>query len=223
VTVVPSAPLLLPGYAGRDDAAAGLRDACVSLLGELAGLAGGAVVLVAATDREPRSTRPPVGRRVGELLLRLAGVTAPDVVEVPWDAPTERCVALGRSVGAVAGTGEIDLVVVADGSARRSEKAPGYLDERSFAFDDAIVAALAAAEPDRLLALDASLGAELLAQGRAPLQVAAAAMGERAAYRCVSLDRSDPFGVLYVVARLEHIPAAAPPRGRGSYIESDGA
>ncbi len=29
--------------------------------------------------------------------------------------------------------------------------------------------------------------------------------GEDAAYRCVSLEHSDPFGVLYVLARLERV------------------
>ena len=214
VTVVPSAPLLLLEYAGREDAGAPLRGACVAALRPLAAGGGGAVVLVVASDRRPRSTRPALGRRIGHLLLRLAGVAAADVVEVPWDAPVDRCRAVGEAL-AMPGS-QVDLVVVADGSARRGEKAPGHLDERSFAVDDEIVGALRAGAPARLLALDPGVCADLLVQGRAPLQVAAAALGEEAAYRCVSLDRSDPYGVLYVLARLERVPgdpAASGPSG----------
>ncbi len=200
LTVVPSAPLLLPEYAGRDDAGANLRETSVAALGALDGRD---VVLVVATDRDPRSTRPALGRRVGELLLGLAGVSSSEVLEVAWDAPAVRCREVG---GPLAGPErEVDLVVVADGSARRGEKAPGYLDERSFAVDDEIVGALRTGDPARLLALDPSLCADLLVHGRAPLQVAAAAMGEHAAYRCGSMEHSDPFGVLYVVARLARV------------------
>jgi len=197
VTVVPSALLLLPEYAGRDDAGADLRGAAVELLRDLAGRS---VVLVVGGDREPRSTKPAVGRRVGQLLLRLAGVAAADVVEVPWDAPLEVCRTLGEALAAA--PGELDLLVVADGSARRGEKAPGHLDERALPFDEGLVAALASADAAGLLALDPALAADLLVQGRAPLQVAAAAMGG-AAYRPVRVEASDPFGVLYVLARLE--------------------
>ena len=204
VSVVPSAPLLLPEYAGRQDAGTPLREACVSALRPLGPSRGGAVVLLlVASDREPRSTKPALGRRVGELLLRLAGVVAADVVEIPWDAPVDRCRSVGEALAAPDTV--VDLVVVADGSARRGEKAPGHLDERSFAVDDEIVDALSAADPARLLALDPGLCADLLVQGRAPLQVAAAAMGEHAAYRCVAMEPSDPYGVRYVVARLERV------------------
>ncbi len=213
VTVVPSPPLLLSEYAGRDDAGAALRGAAVRLLGragaDAGGSPGGSLVLVTVTDREPRSTKPALGRRVGQLLLRLAGRVASDVVEVPWDAPLETCRTLGSALAAAPGA--LDLVVVGDLSARRGEKAPGYLDERAAGFDDAVLSALSTADAEALLAIDVGLAADLLAQGRAALQVAAAAMlgGPRgsalAAYRCVSLEHSDPFGVLYVLARLERL------------------
>ncbi len=201
--VVPSAPLLLPEYTGRADAGRVLRSRAVDLV-RAAVEAGGPdarVVLVVATDREPRSTRPPLGRRVGSHLLGLAGKGADEVVEVPWDAPVEGCRAAGGALGA--GPGEVVLVVVADGSARRGEKAPGHLDERSFDADRALVEGLRSADPDALLALDPSRCADLLLQGRAPLQVAAAAMAASGRMRCADLDVEDPFGVLYVTARLE--------------------
>ncbi len=212
LAVVPSAPLLLPEYTGRDDAGAGLRERSLDVVRAVLPPrgSGGRLVLVTATDRDPRSTRPALGRRVGTHLLDLAGVEADDVVEVAWDAPVDGCRAAGSALGA--GPGEVALVVVADGSARRGEKAPGHLDERSFGLDREVVDALRTSDPERLLALDPGLCAELLLHGRAPLQVAAAAMASSGRMRCPDLEAEDPFGVLYVTARLER----AAGRGEGA-------
>jgi hypothetical protein len=84
-----------------------------------------------------------------------------------------------------------------DGAAARRDGAPGYIDERSFAYDDAVAAALAAGDADALAALDADLGAELLATGRLTWPVAAAAFRPATAELCW---RGDPFGLSYVVA-----------------------
>ncbi|WP_035945757.1 hypothetical protein, partial [Knoellia flava] len=106
------------------------------------------------------------------------------------------------------------MLVVADGSARRTEKAPGHLDPRSHEVDDVIVAALRGAADgglDGLLTLDTNLCADLLVAGRAPLQVLAGAAGAPVnatggpaygAFEVVTCEVSDPFGVLYVVAHL---------------------
>ena len=67
------------------------------------------------------------------------------------------------------------LLVVGDGAATHTEKAPGYLDERAGPFDDAVAAALATADPAALAALDPALAADLWAAGRAPWQVLAGA------------------------------------------------
>ncbi|KGN36237.1 hypothetical protein N803_05060 [Knoellia subterranea KCTC 19937] len=135
-----------------------------------------------------------------------------------WDASVADCIALGRAVAdredERSGNRATTLLVVADGSARRTEKAPGHFDERAAAVDDSIVGAVRDAADgglDRLLDLDPTLCADLLVTGRAPLQVLAAATGEalggghegeRTAYEVVSCEVSDPFGVLYVVAHL---------------------
>lgn len=222
VVIVPGAPLLLPEYQGRVAAAPGLLESCVAAVREAVASAHH-VVVVHATDRDPRSTKLPVGLRVADHLLA-ATQEAFDVthVAVAWDASVEECVALGRGLAAERDT---TLLVVADGSARRTEKAPGHFDERAAAVDDAIVSAIHASADgglSRLLDLDPELCADVLAAGRAPLQVLAAATGtatatagaasaahaaagaegERTAYRVVSCEVSDPFGVLYVVAHL---------------------
>lgn len=204
VVVIPSAPLLLPEYAGRIDAGGELRSRCVEVVGRAAAEAGGPLTVLAATDRAPRSSRPALGARVGAEVLRQAGIEEFGEVLVPWDAPVYECIDLAALL-----EGTRTLLVVADGSARRSEKAPGHFDERSFAFDEALVDGLRAIDLERLLALDPQRAADLVAQGRAPLQVAAAALraavtgGEATAYRPSVLEVSDPFGVLYVVAALE--------------------
>ncbi|WP_299444318.1 hypothetical protein [uncultured Phycicoccus sp.] len=200
VVVVPSAPLLLPEYTGRQDVGADLRDRAVEAIRAATDTDGSdRAVLVVATDREQRGTRPPLGQRVGRHLCELAGVGVDGVVAVSWDATVDECRAVGEHLGRRPAA---TLVVVADGSARRGEKAPGHLDDRAAALDDEIVAALRTADPERLLALDPGLCADLLAHGRAPLQVAAAAMAGRGEPRCTELEVSDPLGVLYVVARL---------------------
>jgi hypothetical protein len=279
VVIVPGAPLLLPEYQGRVAAAPGLLEACVGVVREAVASAHH-VVVVHATDREPRSSKPPIGLRVADHLLA-ATHEAFDVehVAVPWDASQAECLTLGRALvtrslerppsgsrpgsafaphddaktppfapsgeakappfapereamggvfaperearGSVfASTGEAKarsganhhegpattLLVVADGSACRTEKAPGHLDDRASAVDDDIVDAIRGSADgglERLLDLDPTLCAELLVAGRAPLQVLAAAVtGEGPAPTVVSCEVSDPFGVLYVIAHL---------------------
>ncbi|MDT0212994.1 hypothetical protein Q9R29_03750 [Rothia sp. ARF10] len=221
VVVVPGAPLLLPEYQGREPAAPGLLDACVTAVRDAVATAAH-VVVVHATDREPRSTRPALGLRVADHLLASTHLGFEvEHVAVPWNAATQECVALGREVAdASRTTPPTTVLVVADGSARRTEKAPGHLDPRSHEVDDVIVAALRGAADgglDGLLDLDADLCADLLVAGRAPLQVLAAAThapasadmvapattsADAARLEVVSCEVSDPFGVLYVVAHL---------------------
>ena len=204
VVVVPGAPLLLPEYVGRQDVGVDLRQRAVAAIRSATDHDGvSAAVLVVATDREPRGTRPPLGRRVGEHLLALAAVDVVDVVTVGWDAGVEECRGLGEGLAREHPGGSV--VVVADGSARRGEKAPGHLDERSFGVDNEIVAALEAADSGRLLALDPGLCADLLVHGRAPLQVLAGALGDGIRHVSTELSVQDPLGVLWVVAGLRPV------------------
>ncbi|TWG93940.1 hypothetical protein L615_000600000530 [Nocardioides sp. J9] len=63
--------------------------------------------------------------------------------------------ALVAEVGAeVVETGETGVLVVGNGSAKRTEKAPGHLDERAEAFDAALRADFSAAATDPALAAD---------------------------------------------------------------------
>ncbi len=69
------------------------------------------------------------------------------------------------------------LLVMGDGSARRSPKGPGYIDERAAAFDEAIVKALGDADADALAAVDVALAAEMLVGGVGPWRAAARLIG----------------------------------------------
>lgn len=211
VVIVPGAPLLLPEYQGRVPAAPGLLEACVSAVRDAVATAAH-VVVVHATDREPRSTRPALGLRVADHLLAETHVGfSVDHVAVAWDATVAECVSAGRDVAERALAGPLTgaappttVLVVADGSARRTEKAPGHLDPRSHEVDDLIVDAVGGAAEgglDRLLELDPDVCADLLVAGRAPLQVLAAAARD-VRFEVASCEVSDPFGVLYVVAHL---------------------
>lgn len=109
----------------------------------------------------------------------------------------ERCIAAGRDIAARAG--RVAMLVMGDASARRSLKAPGYLDPRAEPFDAEVARALGAADVAALTALDAELAYELKAAGRAPWQVLAGA-AEGAGLSGTLLHDTAPYGVGYLVA-----------------------
>jgi aromatic ring-opening dioxygenase LigB subunit len=124
--------------------------------------------------------------------------------EVPWllqavaaGSPCDECAALGERLAARAG--RVALLVMGDASARRTERSPGYVDAAAVPHDDAVAAAVAAADVDALLALDPAESARLLAAGRAAWQVLAGAAGS-AAWRAELLAHEAPYGVGYLVA-----------------------
>ncbi|KAA0922226.1 class III extradiol dioxygenase subunit B-like domain-containing protein [Streptomyces apricus] len=108
-----------------------------------------------------------------------------------------RCVRTGE--GIAARPGRTALLVMGDGSACRTVKAPGYLDERAADFDAEAARALAAADVSALEALDAELAYELKASGRAPWQVLAGA-ARGAGLNGTLLYEDAPYGVGYLVA-----------------------
>jgi hypothetical protein len=117
------------------------------------------------------------------------------------DAPPDECAELGARLAAefASDTEPVGLLVVGDGAATHTERAPGHLDERAGPFDAAVATALRAADPVALAALDPGLAGELLVAGRAPWQVlAGATAGGR--WRGELLHSAAPFGVAYHVA-----------------------
>jgi hypothetical protein len=144
--------------------------------------------------------RMPPSLAVGAfLLLDAPPVAHRSALSVRPDTPAGECADLGR--GLIAGSAPVGLIIMGDGSACRSDKAPGYRHEAAQPFDNAVTKALADADPAALLDLDIELASELLAAGRPAWQVlAGAALASPAAWRgLVSYDAA-PYGVQYTVA-----------------------
>ena len=109
---------------------------------------------------------------------------------------------VGRQLlaGAQEGDGPAYLVV-ANGSARRNDAAPGYVDQRAVPFDTEVEAALRAPDPEGLSLLDVALAGELLVGNPAGL----ARLGDLLrGMRTAGVDYAgDPYGVAYWVMRWE--------------------
>ncbi|MGW0641964.1 MULTISPECIES: class III extradiol dioxygenase subunit B-like domain-containing protein [unclassified Streptomyces] len=158
------------------------------------------VTLGHAPEGATTAGRPlPQSLAVGAWLLdraRWTGAPVEGLALLPTSAP-EDCAEAGR---AVAGRADrIALLVMGDGSACRTLKAPGYLDDRAAAFDARATEALGSADLDAIAALDAALAHELKVAGRAPWQLlGGAARDTGLAGRLLYEDA--PYGVGYTVA-----------------------
>ena len=217
VAVCPATPLLCPEVSVTRDGVGGVQDAARTAVAEL--LAAGADELVVVGEApETRAydgswdwhgfgvplrgadgiAALPRALGVGAWLLDDAGWTGPRrCVGVAPTASSAACMALGDGLGRE--DRSLGLLVIGDGSARRSLKAPGHLDVRAEPFDEQVADALARADTPALAALDAALAGELMAAGRAPWQVLAAAAGEQSWDGRLLLHEA-PYGVGWLVA-----------------------
>ncbi|WBB57071.1 class III extradiol dioxygenase subunit B-like domain-containing protein [Verrucosispora sp. WMMD573] len=148
----------------------------------------------------------PLGLLVGAWLLdrqpaaRTRG-TDWRMTTVRADEPVETCADLGARLGPAQPWA---LLVMGDGSACRGEKAPGHADPRAEAYDGTVARALADADRDALLGLDAGLSTQLKVAGRAPWQVlAGAARAAGGPWRGELGYHAAPYGVGYLVANWE--------------------
>lgn len=140
--------------------------------------------------------------RVGPRSVTVHPATVP-----PGTAPVG-CVRAGHALAErlAAGSEPVGLLVLGDGAATHTPRAPGYLDVRAEGFDAAVAAALGSADLAVLLALDAQLAAELRVAGREAWQVgAAAAQAAATAWRGELLHSAAPYGVAYHVAVWEPV------------------
>ncbi|MFC5752530.1 class III extradiol dioxygenase subunit B-like domain-containing protein [Actinomadura rugatobispora] len=97
---------------------------------------------------------------------------------VAYDAAPGECLSLGRQLAGPEGR-RVALLVMGDGSACLTEKAPGYLDPRAEPYDTAVAGAFERADTAALADLDPGLSHELQAAGRAAWQVLAGAASPR--------------------------------------------
>ncbi|KAA1376442.1 class III extradiol ring-cleavage dioxygenase family protein [Aeromicrobium fastidiosum] len=209
--VCPHPPLLVPEVApGTTDELADLRAACHAAVGTLTAMEPDRIVVVGAgeLDRDLDETAGGtlagygVDRRAGgdDVLLPLSlTIGAWLLDEAGWTGP--RTYSTGRP--AIDAGSRVAVLVMADGSNGRSEKAPGFLDDRAEPFDASISSALAGGDPAALVALDPALGAELGASGVPPLRTLGTIVLDATRGASVTAHlRYDgaPLGVGYVVA-----------------------
>jgi hypothetical protein len=147
----------------------------------------------------PRDPRLPLSLTLGAWLLAEAGWTGERAaLEIDLDAGDPELDALGRDLAADAS--RTLLLVVADGSAARTEKAPASLHPDAASFDAGVAAALASGDPAALSAVDRDAARTVTAAGRPAWRVVAAAMSGRT-YDAELLVDQAPYGVGYLVAR----------------------
>jgi hypothetical protein len=219
----PAPPLLARELTGADPVVPELRQAC---LDAAAGLLRGrpAVIVVVGAgeqtaiwdadsaldvsrfapgigpDAPEGAPVLPLPLGLGARLLDQAGYAGPRVLQlVGADEPAGRCAELGARIARSAG--RVALLAMADGSARRGPKAPGYFDARSGPFDAEVERAVRDGDLDALLAVDEALARELMATGRPAWQVLAGVLQGSEPATEISY-RDDPFGVAYLVASL---------------------
>jgi hypothetical protein len=218
VAFCPSPPLLLPVVEGREAAeTAALRRTCRTAVAAMLAVEPEVVVVVGdgapSGDRfgpgdagdlrsfgvgveipfdgrvRPGGRRLPPAHTVGAWLLHEAGFAGARVGVAP-DGLDPLLRDLARPVGVLA---------MGDGSARRSVKAPGYLDPAAGPFDAAVARALATGDAAALAALDATEGRRLLAAGVPVWRAVGAVLAGRDATARLHHDDA-PFGVGYLVA-----------------------
>ncbi|MFJ9079261.1 class III extradiol dioxygenase subunit B-like domain-containing protein [Streptomyces sp. NPDC102278] len=225
--VCPAPPLLVPEVAAGAAAELGdARTACSDALAVLAASRPDLLVVVGAADQDHGGPYPegargsfrghgvelnvqlgdgdegprvlPTSLAVGAWLLRRARWGAAPVEGLGVaELEAEQCLRAGRDLAAR--DARVALLVMGDGSACRTLKAPGYLDERAAGFDAAAARALGSADTTALAALDVDLARRLKAAGRAPWQVLAGA-AEGAGLDGRLLYEDAPYGVSYFVA-----------------------
>ncbi|HWD81741.1 MAG TPA: class III extradiol dioxygenase subunit B-like domain-containing protein [Kribbella sp.] len=141
----------------------------------------------------------PLALAVGGWLLeqtKAAGLPRTYRAVAPDAAPAD-CVQLGREI---ADSNErIGLLVMGDGSPRRSEHSPVHLHPRAEIFDTTVANAFQQTDLDVLKALDPRLATELQAAGRAPWQVLAGALENTTLNGDLTYEAA-PYGVGYFVA-----------------------
>lgn len=152
---------------------------------------------------------PPLG--LGTLLLDQAGYGGARILQaVAEDETAAGCAELGTAIS-LRGS-RVAMLVMGDGSARRSTRAPGHLDGRAADFDAETERAFRHADFDALLGISPRLARELMATGRPGWQVLAGALRGGRAETAVLYSEA-PFGVGYLVAFLEprtrQIPGSA--------------
>jgi hypothetical protein len=229
IAFCPSPPLLVPEVAsGAAGELASLRLVCDEAVQDLLGEYPDEVVVLGAglaTHEHPGSAGGsfhgfgldlvagagagavlPLALTVGAWLLDRARSAVPRAyVEITADATTDEVVEVGRALAAR--PGRLALLVVGDGSACRTPRAPGAFDPRAQAYDAAIATALGKGDARALADLDVAEARELQVSGRcAWLAAATAVLAQSASVHATLLADEAPYGVGYFVATWLPVP-----------------
>ncbi|HET7529729.1 MAG TPA: hypothetical protein VFJ98_02095 [Mycobacteriales bacterium] len=206
--VCPHPPLLVPELAaGAAAELDDLRARCHAAVERLAEARPQLLVVVGADTGVRASSFAPWGRDVvvdvpeplplpllvGAWLTR--GTTRSFVAVAP-EMDASECAELGAELAD--GADRVALLVMGDGSARHTEKAPGYLDPCAAPYDARVAQALGSADSAALGALDPAEAEGLLVAGRPAWQVLAGATADTG-FEVVDPWHGAPYGVGYHV------------------------
>ncbi|WP_262848761.1 hypothetical protein [Mumia quercus] len=215
VAVVPQTPLLVPEIAaGAADELEPLRACVLEAVGAATSSADRVVVVApgpaAVSFTDVRADFSPYG--YGEAAPATRGVRAGSALplgawlldRVAADVPREYHETSGSALALRPGA-RTALVVLADGTAKRDESAPGHVDVRALAFDAAVSTALAGPDTEALADLDLDRAAELWASGAPALRALGATVRAdsnptAASWRARLRYDAAPYGVGYWVA-----------------------
>lgn len=201
--IVPASPALIPAVSGRTPELEDVRTAAGVATRQLVTTGPGRVVVVAEAAHEADET--------AAVDLREYGVTAASAPALPlpvgyasaawlldeagWDGPR-----VYTRPGSIDLADDDGIVVVADGTACRSERAPGHLDARAEDVDDRLSSALAAGDLRVLDDLDDTTVRELMVGGFRALGWLRAAASDQSVSAELDYDGA-PLGVGLWVAR----------------------
>jgi hypothetical protein len=179
---------------GPDAKESGVRELAADVRGSF--LSYGVDISIGANPARKRQL--PLSLSVGAWLLqRSSWDGARCFVAVGGDTDVNTCLSTGKHL-ALRGE-RIAFLVLGDGSARRSENAPGYVDDRAALYDEDIRRALQCGDVSALAELDPTLAADLLVSGRPAWQVLAGA-AQDVDVTAALLAHEAPYGVAYFVA-----------------------
>jgi hypothetical protein len=213
IAFVPMAPLLIPEVAGGSAALdQELRAASLDVVARALASGPDEVVVVAAVPTPGSWTESStwdfagfgVARIPTDPRMRLPwplGIGAWLLDECGWNG-SRRYVGVDRSTAAEALPDERvrSIVVVGDGSARQSERAPGHLDERAERYDDAVADLLARGDVVGLSELDDALATDLMCGAPPAWRWIAALIDGEPVTDAELVTHAAPYGVGYFVA-----------------------
>jgi hypothetical protein len=159
-----------------------------------------------ATPPAPDTPSLPLSLTVGQWLLSgVRQMTPPPAVwwGIAPDASPAQARELGETLAALAP--RVGLLALGDGPGRRARAAPQATDPAADRYDDQVAAALAAADPAALAALDPGQDEPLVIAGRAAWQTLAAAAAA-GTFTAELHYRGVPFEVSYYVASWRRMP-----------------